>query len=214
MRSEVRARSEALRTEEETAIEFRDLSINASYRSAQAVLDTVDAVVEDVGFRGMGLPEFPPRHVAHHASRPGAVELWKPFSLEDSAEGEEGEEGWLDADARAYADRLAGQVRAWLDEAPVLDSTKRPLTAGDILILVRSRGELASLIVARLFSAGVPVAGIDRLFLSKPFEVRDLLEAVAFAVPSLDDLNLANLLVSPLIGWDQQILFDLDHGWK
>src|SRR5205085_3567093 len=109
MRSEVRQRADVLRSEEEAALEFRDLSINASYRSAQAVLDTVDAVIQDLGFREMGLPEFPPRHVAHHASRPGVVELWKPFSLEDSAEGEEGEEGWLDADARAYADRLAGQ---------------------------------------------------------------------------------------------------------
>src|SRR4051794_16963434 len=213
MRSEVRARSQALRTAEESALEFRDLSINASYRSAQAVLDAVDAVVQDVGFREMGLPEFPPKHVAHHSARPGIVELWKPFALADSEEGEEaGEEGWLDADARGYADKLAHQVRAWIDEAPVLDSTKRPLTAGDILILVRSRGELASLIVARLFAAGVPVAGIDRLFLSKPFAVRDLLAAVTFAVQPLDDLNLANLLVSPLIGWDQQQLFDLAHG--
>jgi ATP-dependent helicase/nuclease subunit A len=214
MRSEVRARSQALRTAEESTLEFRDLSINASYRSAQAVLDAVDAVVQDVGFREMGLPEFPPKHVAHHSARPGIVELWKPFALADSEESEEAEEGWLDADARAYADKLAQQARAWIDEAPVLDSTKRPLTAGDILILVRSRGELASLIVARLFSAGVPVAGIDRLFLSKPFAVRDLLAAVAFAVQPLDDLNLANLLVSPLIGWDQQQLFDLAHERK
>ena len=214
MRSEVRARSEALRTAEELALEFRDLSINASYRSAQAVLDAVDALVQEVGFREMGLPEFPPKHVAHHSARPGIVELWKPFALADSEGEEAGEEGWLDADARAYADKLAQRVRAWIDEAPVLDSTQRQLTAGDILILVRSRGELASLIVARLFAAGVPVAGIDRLFLSKPFAVRDLLAAVTFAVQPLDDLNLANLLVSPLIGWHQHQLFDLAHKRK
>ncbi|MEP7129552.1 MAG: double-strand break repair helicase AddA [Sphingomicrobium sp.] len=214
MRARFRQRSEELRSENDDSPEFRDLSINASFRSAQAVLDSVDAVIRDVGFREMGLPEFPPPHVAHHESRPGIVELWKPFALEDSGEGEEGEEGWLDADARGYADKLAGQVRTWIDEAPVLDSTRRPLTAGDILILVRSRGELASLIVARLFEAGVPVAGIDRLFLSKPFAVRDLLAAVTFAVQPLDDLNLANLLVSPLIGWDQQRLFDLAHDRK
>ena len=213
-RNRARQLTEELRAEEESALEFRDLSINASYRSAQAILDGVDAVIRDLGFGAMRLPEFPPSHVAHHSSRPGIVELWKPFALEDSREGEEGEEGWLDADARGYADKLAKQVRAWIDEAPVLDSTRRPLTAGDILILVRSRGELASLIVARLFSAGVPVAGIDRLFLSKPFAVRDLLAAVTFAVQPLDDLNLANLLVSPLLGWDQQQLFDLAHERK
>ena len=41
-------------------------------RSAQAVLDIVDAVIGDVGFRAMGLPECPAAHVAHHSARPGA----------------------------------------------------------------------------------------------------------------------------------------------
>jgi len=212
MRSEVRQRSDQLRSEEDEALEFRDLSINASFRSAQAILDTVDAVIADVGFREMGLPQMPPQHEAHHSGRPGVVELWRPFTADADEDGELGEEGWLDEDARHYADRIAEQVREWIDEASVLDTTKRPLTAGDILILVRSRGELASLIVARLFQRRVPVAGIDRLFLSKPFAVRDLLAAVTFAVQPLDDLNLANLLVSPLIGWDQQQLFDLAYG--
>ena len=96
-----------------------------------------------------------------------------------------------------------------VEEAPVLASTGRPLTPGDILVLVRSRGELASLIVARLFSEGVPVAGVDRLHLHEPLAVQDLLAAVQFAVQPLDDLNLACLLVSPLIGWDQEQLREL-----
>jgi hypothetical protein len=68
--------------------------------------------------------------------RPGLVELWKPFVADTTEEGDEGEEGWLDERDRLYADKLAGQVRSWLDEAPVLGSTKRPLSPGDILILV------------------------------------------------------------------------------
>ncbi|WP_310467256.1 double-strand break repair helicase AddA [Sphingomonas sp.] len=221
MRRLVRERAAALREAEDEAddgtalaLEFRDLSIDASFRSAQAVLDVVDAVVGEVGFHAMGLPEPPNPHRAHFAARPGVVELWPPFVVEDSAEGDDGEEGWIDDADRAFGARLAEEVRRWVDAAPVLASTRRPLTPGDVLILVRSRGELASLIVARLFAAGVPVAGIDRLHLSKPFAVRDLLAAVAFAVQPLDDLNLGTLLVSPLIGWDQQTLFDLafDRG--
>ncbi|MEO5973545.1 MAG: double-strand break repair helicase AddA, partial [Sphingomicrobium sp.] len=216
MRRLVRERATALREAEDAAddgvqraLEFRDLSIDASFRSAQAVLDVVDAVVGEVGYREMGLPDPPNPHRAHFAARPGVVELWPPFEVADDGEGDDGEEGWIDDADRAFATRLAEKVRGWVDAAPVLASTKRPLTPGDVLILVRSRGELASLIVARLFAAGVPVAGIDRLHLSKPFAVRDLLAAVAFAVQPLDDLNLASLLVSPLIGWDQQQLFDL-----
>jgi ATP-dependent helicase/nuclease subunit A len=101
-----------------------------------------------------------------------------------------------------------------VEEAPVLASTGRPLTPGDILVLVRSRGELASLIVARLFSAGVPVAGVDRLHLHEPLAVQDLLAAVKFAVQPNDELSLACLLVSPLIGWDQEQLRALAYGRK
>ena len=199
-------------SQEGAALEFRDLSIEASYRSAPAILDVVDAVIADVGYRNMGLPDPPNAHRAHFYSRPGIVELWKPFAVEDDGNDEDGEEGWLGEDARLYASALAEQVRRWLDEAPVLASTKRPMSAGDVLILVRSRGELASLIVARLFEAGVPVAGIDRLHLQEPLAVKDLLAAIAFAAQPLDDLNLANLLVSPLVGWSQELLLELAYG--
>ncbi|NUT01056.1 MAG: double-strand break repair helicase AddA [Sphingomonas sp.] len=194
------------------ALEFRDLSIEASYRSAPAILDVVDSVIADLGYRSMGLPDPPNAHRAHFYSRPGVVELWKPFAAETVEDSDAGEEGWLEEDARLYAGALAKQVRRWIDEAPVLASTKRPMSAGDVLILVRSRGELASLIVARLFEEGVPVSGIDRLHLQEPLAVKDLLAAVSFAAQPLDDLNLANLLVSPLVGWSQDLLLELAYG--
>jgi ATP-dependent helicase/nuclease subunit A len=194
--------------------EFKDLSIDRSYRSAPAILDAVDATIREVGYRQMGLSEEPRTHRAFHDNRPGVVELWAPFSAAEEQE-DEGEEGWITEDERLYATQLAKQVRGWLVAPPVLGSTGRPLNAGDILILVRSRSrDIASLIVARLFEEGVPVAGIDRLQLHKPFAVRDLLAAIAFAVQPFDDLNLANLLVSPLIGWSQEQLFDLAYDRK
>jgi ATP-dependent helicase/nuclease subunit A len=58
----------------------------------------------------------------------------------------------------------------------------------------------------------VPVAGVDRLLLSAPLAVQDLLAAARFAIQPLDDLNLAALLVSPLFGWSQDELFAIAHG--
>jgi ATP-dependent helicase/nuclease subunit A len=195
--------------------EFRNLSIDASFRSALPVLQLVDALIEDVGHREMGLGEPPNPHIAFHADRPGRVELWPAYDPAiEFEEAEEGEEGWIDEPTRLYADAIARRVKHWLEEAPVLATTGRPLTPGDIMILVRSRTELASLIVARLYAQRVPVAGIDRLHLHKPLAVKDLLAAIGFAVQPLDDLNLANLLVSPLIGWTQEQLYDLAFGRK
>ncbi len=80
------------------------------------------------------------------------------------------------------------------------------------MVLVRKRKELASLIVARLYAAGVPVAGVDRLRLGNPLGVKDLLAALRFAAQPLDDLACANMLVSPLIGWSQDDL--LAHAYR
>jgi len=194
--------------------EFRDLSIDASFRSSPPVLEVVDALIAEVGFANMGLAEPPNPHTPFHLGRPGRVELWPAFEAAVDEEMDEGEEGWIDEPARLYADAVARQVKRWLAEAPVMATTRRPLSPGDVLILVRSRTELASLIVARLYAQGVPVAGIDRLHLHKPLAVKDLLSAITFAVQPLDDLNLAALLVSPLIGWGQEQLYELAYGRK
>ena len=82
-------------------------------------------------------------------------------------------------------------MQAWLDRPFLLESRGRALRPEDILILVRRRGELAALIVARLHAEGVPVAGVDRLLLTAPLAVQDLLAAARFAAQPLDDLNLA-----------------------
>ena len=74
------------------------------------------------------------------------------------------------------------------------------------MVLVKRRGEIAQLIVARLYAEGVPVAGVDRLRLNAPLAVQDLLAAVRFVLQPDDDLSLASLLVSPLIGWTQEEL--------
>jgi len=110
------------------------------------------------------------------------------------------------------ADRIAEQIKALIGHYPLVKGEERRARAGDIMVLVRKRRELAGLIVARLHAAGVPVAGVDRLRLGAPLAVKDLMAALRFAAQPLDDLSLASLLVSPLIGWSQQQL--LDHGYR
>lgn len=195
---------------------FRQLSLDRSFRSAPAVLELVDRVVTDLGPDQLGLTEATPRHLPWKTDLPGRVTLWKPLSVEGIASLEEdaGEEQWVDDATRAFATRLAAQIRRWLDERLWLHGEGRPIRPEDILILVRRRAELASLIVARLHAEGVPVAGVDRLRLTAPLAVRDLLAAVRFAVQRQDDLSLAGLLVSPLFGWSQDELYRVGFGRK
>ncbi|MBN8818553.1 MAG: double-strand break repair helicase AddA [Sphingomonas sp.] len=196
---------------------FAELPLALSFRSMPAVLDVVDAVLEDVGHAEFGLvvPSAPHDSARRH---PGQVLLLPPTSLvapesdEDSeaAPAEDsptdGEEDWLADHQRRHAEKIAQLVKRWIDERMPLEAQGRPMRPGDVLILLRSRGALSRLIVARLYEAGVPVAGVDRLRLQNPLAVRDLLAALRFAVQPEDDLNLACLLVSPLLGWSQDDL--------
>ena len=190
--------------------QFLDLSLDRSFRSAPAVLELVDRLITDLGHEQMGLFTVAERHAAHH-NIAGRVTLWKPLA-HDEAIDDEGEEGYADSATRAYATRLAKQIRQWIDDRLWLASKKRPIRPEDILILVRRRADLAALIVARLHAEKVPVAGVDRLRLTAPLGVKDLLAAVRFAVQREDDLSLAALLLSPLFGWDEDRLYRVAFG--
>ena len=182
---------------------FEQLALTSSFRSTQPILDFVDAAIGVLPGGGLGVDDN-----QRHSSKvegPGQVNLWAPTL---AGEEDEGEEGWVTDAVRAHATRIAAQVKAWLDpnDPLILESKGRPLRPEDVMILVKRRGELASLIVARLYAEGVPVAGVDRLRLTAPLAVQDLLAAIRFVLQPQDDLALASLLVSPLIGWSQDEL--------
>lgn len=204
---------------------WQDLELGLSYRTSPNVLDFVNRVIEKLGFPAFGLKKAPEPHKSSTPDLRGLVTLWDPVTVaadEDEEEGASAEEGRDDADHRngeergwlpkhdtVLAEKIADQVYQWIygPEPFVLEKGgRRHAQAGDIMVLVRRRADLAREIVAKLYSKGVPVAGVDRLRLGDPLAVKDLLAALRFAAQPLDDLSLANLLSSPLIGWSQDDL--------
>ncbi len=191
---------------------WEDLDLGQSFRTANVVLDFVNRTIALLGFSAFGLDEAPSEHTGDH--RPGLVTLWPPVVPErGEADGDDDERSdsdandWLPRHDTQLADQIAQQVQRWLSpdgEPFVLEKgTRRRAQAGDIMVLVRQRKALAVQIVAKLYARGVPVAGVDRLRLGAPLAVKDVLAALRFAAQPLDDLSLANLLASPLIGWSQ-----------
>jgi ATP-dependent helicase/nuclease subunit A len=189
----------------ERGLPFDRLSLTASWRSTAPVLEFVDAAVGAAGDEALGAVGDLERHVSK-VDCPGTVELWPPVCAGGDAEGDGGKEQWIDDAVRENARRIARQVKAWLDDGLMLESKGRALRPEDVMILVKRRGDLAQLLVARLYAEGVPVAGVDRLRLNAPLAVQDLLAAIRFVLQPGDDLSLASLLVSPLIGWSQEAL--------
>jgi len=183
---------------------FARLSLTHSFRSTRPILQFVDAALAAVGESGLGAVGALEEH-ASEVPGPGTVELW-PAVVAGGGTDEAGEEGWVDEPVRELAGRIARAIKRWLADGVMLEKAGRPLRPDDIMILVKRRGDLAALVVARLYAEGVPVAGIDRLRLNAPLAVQDLLAAVRFVLQPDDDLSLASLLVSPLVGWAQDEL--------
>ena len=192
-----------------------------SFRSAPMVLDAVDKVfgVAQV-WRGVSAaePSAPP-HAAIRASLPGLVEIWPVLALEPPPEPGE----WLlplDAQkathpAQVLADRIAEQIARWTapgsPERVVDPQTRlaRPIRPGDVLILVRARAALFEALTRALRRRRVPAAGADRLTLAAHIAVLDLCAAARAALNPDDDLALAAVLKSPLIGLTDEALMRL-----
>lgn len=200
---------------EQAGCPLADVPLDRSFRSGPAVLAVVNALIDQLGPEAMGLAAPPGAHVADRATAPGEVVLW-PVLAAGKADADEAADSVREAADRVMATALARTIAGWLrpdDPArlwlPAHDRWARP---DDILVLVRSRSWLMGSLVGRLVAEGVPVAGVDRLLLTEPIAVLDLLALVRFATNPEDDLTLAQLLVSPLLGWSQAALHDLAAG--
>ena len=196
---------------------WRDVLLTHSFRSTSAVLEAVDAVFAVAESRpGVVDPGDDLLHQAIREGHAGLVELWPPAEPPDSPD----EDAWTPPEATAdqisSRDRIgllvARKIKDMIDSQDRLASLDRPVRPGDFLVLVRSRGGFVVTFLRELKRLGVPVAGADRLALTSHVAVQDLMALGRFLLLPEDDLNLAALLKSPLIGGDDEMLMDLAPG--
>ena len=199
---------------------FAHVRLTQSFRSAQGVLSAVDKVfaLQDHQSGLVAEADVWMPHEALKDKLPSLVEIWPPAG----AKAREGARDWrLPLDildemdpASAVAQRVAQKIALLLDAGSgerVYDGARgeRPIRAGDILILVRTRGPFFDAVIRALKQKRVPVAGADRLQLTEHIAVLDLVAAGRAALLPEDDLNLAAVLKSPLIGLDDDDLLNI-----
>ncbi|HYD18211.1 MAG TPA: UvrD-helicase domain-containing protein, partial [Patescibacteria group bacterium] len=192
-----------------------EVFLEHSFRSTRAVLDIVDSTyaAENVRRGVVGDISREVRHLAYRQGQAGLVEVWPLIRPAARAE----QESWQmpvaiepgDNAASRLAKKIATTVRGWIADKEILASKNRPVRAGDVLILVQSRGALVEMLMRALKEAEVPVAGIDRMTLTEEIAVMDLLALAQFALLPKDDLTLATLLKSPLVGVSEEELYRL-----
>lgn len=197
--------------------EFRGVELSLSFRSTAAVLALVDEVFTDAQARdGLSFEETVIRHEAERLGHAGLVEIWPP-ELPDEMDEERDwtpptvQEQSTEPEAR-LAVRIAAQIAGWLRNGEMLTARGRPIRAGDIMVLVRRRTAFVDYLIRALKLRNVAVAGSDRMVLTDQLGVMDLMALARFALLPDDDLNLAIVLKSPLIGWTDDELYALAYN--
>lgn len=191
--------------------EFREFK--HSFRSGESVLAAVDEVFKSKDIAASVSSDaggFPP-HIALPDAPPSLVEIWEP-EKPDEREPIEGWDAPFDRISETsprvkLAQRIARTVRALVDRREPVGIERRAARYGDVLILVRQRGELFEAIIRALKNVGVEVAGADRLVLTDHIAVMDLMALADALLLPADDLALATVLRSPLFGFTDEELF-------
>ncbi|MCH7938035.1 MAG: UvrD-helicase domain-containing protein, partial [Proteobacteria bacterium] len=198
---------------------LQEVELELSYRSAPAVLSVVDEVftAEDAA-DGLTWDAKPIRHHTNRDGQGGVVELWPALSPEDVPAPMPWDAPLDQISAQSPETRLiekiADTIDDWLESGEILESAGRPITPGDIMILVRTRRAFADLMVRALKRRGIGVTGRDRLKLMDHLAVMDLVAAGRFALLPGDDLNTATVLKGPFVEFNDDALFGLAHGRK
>ena len=199
---------------------LQEVDLTISYRSAQGILDAVDAVFPPVQMHKIGVPHSTEGHTAARTGAEAIVELWP---LQEELEDLETEDAWSapvdrppqSSPRRQLARKIAETIAQWLSpHAPrKLAGENRAVRADDILILFQTRGTLYHMVLAALRQAEVPVAGADRLDLLQSLIVQDLLMLLNWLLLPQDDHALAVILKSPLVPdpLNEDALFNLCH---
>ncbi len=215
-----RMQAEFGRKLQESGSNLTDLTLEFSFRSSSAILNLVDLVFDgrtDAGFHKESL------HRAFKSDLPGRVDLWPV--VEKVEEAQDGD--WTDPVDRPgarhhtviLAEQVAQSIKAMIDNGDTIPEdgetrgsfVRRKVRPGDFLILVQRRSDLFAEIIRACKTAGLPIAGADRLKVGAELAVKDLAALLSFLATPEDSLSLATVLRSPLFGWTEQQLFDLAH---
>jgi ATP-dependent helicase/nuclease subunit A len=196
-------------------LDFDSISFTYSFRSGAGVLRAVESafqspeIYQSITTDRDGMPP----HLALDDAGPSLIELW-PLAKADEREEIEGWRAPFDdmsvtSPEVKLSRRIQAEVKRLVAGGTLTGpkGARRPLTYGDVLVLVRRRGNLFDAVIQALKHASIPVAGADRLKLTEHIAIIDLMNLADALLLPRDDLALAVALKSPLFGLDDDDLF-------
>ncbi len=192
---------------------FHNIPLNYSFRSTEPILRLVNYLLNNEQAKNGVLADNETAfHLANRSDDAGLVEIWPveetqatdtPDPWKPPIERKENESAM-----KRLIDKIADKIKNMIGQ-DILLSQNRPVQAGDILILLQKRGKMMAQIVRALRERQIPVAGVDRLILSEHLAIQDLIALTEFVLQPQNDLNLANLIKSPILGLTENDLYQV-----
>jgi ATP-dependent helicase/nuclease subunit A len=206
---------------EDAELKFESIPFTYSFRSGQAILKSVDHVFRDEAiYRSIHAETAYPLHEALPDAGPSQIDLWE-LSVADEKQDIEGWRAPFDGVPLTSAEvklskRIQSEIRRLVAGGTMTGrlGNRRRLSYGDVLVLVRRRGNLFDAVIQALKHAGIPVAGADRLKLTEHIAIIDLMNLADALLLPQDDLALAVVLKSPLFDLTEDELFTLAWNRK
>jgi ATP-dependent helicase/nuclease subunit A len=198
-------------------LDFESISFTYSFRSGAGVLRAVERAFQspDVYKSITTDQDGMPPHLALEDAGPSLIELWPLAEADDRND----IEGWhapfdgvsVTSPEVKLSRRIQAEIKHLVTSGTLTGpkGARRPLRYGDVLVLVRRRGNVFDAVIQALKHASIPVAGADRLKLTEHIAIIDLMNLADALLLPQDDLALAVALKSPLFGLDEDDLFAL-----
>lgn len=184
---------------------FKKVQLKVSFRSAPAVINTVNGLFSGHAAKGVVTSENYADHLPAREGEYGRVEIWDVFTAASDKDKDKNTKEWLSpiemkprVSVRSrLAQAIAEKIKAMIAASSASD---HPLHFKDFMVLVRHRSGFVEDFIRACKERNVNISGADKMVLSKQIAIQDLVSLGKFLLLPNDDLSLAEVLKSPLFG--------------
>lgn len=195
---------------------FKNITLEYSYRSCEEILQFTYQVFRHIKDNYPTLfpidnpliSSFRTHNYNHH----GITTIWSLVTAEKQEELfwalPTDYENSLSA-SNIFIEKIVNFIKEKIASNEILPSTGKAISEKDFMILVRKRDEFSSNLIKELSKVKLKVEKSDKINLKEHLSIMDLISIAKFVLLPDDDLNLAGLLKSPIIGSPEQQIFNI-----
>lgn len=171
---------------------YKEIALEYSFRSSPIILSAIDKIFsKEEYYKGLTSRSLPTQHKAVRSEEDSYVEFWHEI---------------IDEAQISASRKLAIAMAVRIEELIKFENAE----PRDILVLVeRRKDSFCQELLIELKNKNIAVAGLDKFNLYDHIAIRDLCALGRFVLHQYDDLALANIFKSPILGLSEEDLYNI-----